>query len=333
MNYTEEGNVSNIIPDQSRERRHSIVIKADGATHSEHPLALQQYKLFDVLVSVAFDELGEQEIHTVSLSLVYESLDYTLDSRAELDTCMTALMHREHRWNIFDKDHQIWGATTAIASYEIDEKRGELRFAFSPHLRERLQSKPYTIYQLPDQNRLSSKPSFVLNQFLRSYYRDKHGRGETQWIALVDYKTLMGVNEEQYERWGDLCKWLISDPLEEIEGNLPFSVQVLTQKRGRKIGAIKFVLKAKPKKAIKVAPPLQPTSAAAQEQVTTRSKEMNLFDDYDTIAFHELAIGRRYKLVGGADKVFIKIGAEEALEQVSRKVLKMKNLDARVLPQ
>jgi hypothetical protein len=124
--------MSNIIPEQPRERRHSIVIKADGATHSEHPLALQQYKLFDVLVSIAFDELGTHDIHTVSLSLVYDSLDYTVDSRYELDVCMTALMHREHRWNIFDKDHQIWGATTAIASYEIDEKRGELRYAFSP---------------------------------------------------------------------------------------------------------------------------------------------------------------------------------------------------------
>lgn len=315
--------MSNIIPEQPRERRHSIIIKADGATHSEHPLALQQYKLFDVLVSMAFDELGEQEIHTIPLSMVYENLDYTIDSRNELDTCMLALMHREHRWNIFDKDHQIWGATTAIASYEIDEKRGELRFAFSPHLRERLQSKPYTIYQIPEQNRLRSKPSFVLNQFLRSYFRDKHGKGETTWIALVDYKALMGVNEDQYERWSDLCKWLISEPLEEIEGNLPFTVQVLTQKRGRKIGAVKFVLKVKPKKILK---------AVSAEQAP-HPYSMKLFDEDETITFAELPLGRKYKLVGGADKIFVKVSEEEALEQISRKQIRIKNTEARVIPQ
>jgi plasmid replication initiation protein len=320
--------MSNITPEQPRERRHSIVIKADGATHSEHPLALQQYKLFDVLVSVAFDELETHDIHAVSLSLVYESLDYTVDSRFELDVCMTALMHREHRWNIFDKDHQIWGATTAIASYEIDEKRGELRFAFSPHLRERLQSKPYTIYQIPEQNRLQSKPSFVLNQFLRSYFRDKHGKGETQWIALVDYKALMGVEEDQYERWGDLCKWLISDPLEEIEENLPFTVQVLTQKRGRRIGAIKFLMKIKPRRAIK-----SPHSASQTSIQANLQASMNLFTDDDTLCFAELPVGRKYKLVGGADKMFIKIGAETAQEVVSRKQITIKNLAAQVLPQ
>jgi plasmid replication initiation protein len=317
--------MSNIIPEQPRERRHSIVIKADGATHSEHPLALQQYKLFDVLVSIAFDELETHDIHTVSLSLVYDSLDYTVDSRYELDVCMTALMHREHRWNIFDKDHQIWGATTAIASYEIDEKRGELRYAFSPHLRERLQSKPYTIYHIPDQNRLQSKPSFVLNQFLRSYFRDKHGKGETQWIALVDYKTLMGVEEDQYERWGDLCKWLISEPLAEIEENLPFTVQVLTQKRGRRIGAIKFLMKIKSRRAIK-APPQTATQAAYQAS-------MNLFTDDDTMCFAELPIGKRYKLVGGTDKVFIKISEDSSQELISRKQITIKNLAAQVLPQ
>jgi hypothetical protein len=326
--------MSNIIPEQPRERRHSIVIKADGAAHSEHPLALQQYKLFDVLVSIAFDELSEHEIHTISLSMVYESLDYTIDSRYELDTCMNALMHREHRWNIFDKDHQIWGATTAIASYEIDEKRGELRFAFSPHLRERLQSKPYTIYQIPEQNRLSSKPSFVLNQFLRSYFRDKHGKGETQWIALVDYKTLMGVNEDQYERWGDLCKWLISDPLAEIEENLPFTVQVLTQKRGRKIGAVKFMMKAKPRRAVKPsALPQGAESSPSQNPQQTLTPPIHLFDDFSTQTFGELPLGKRYKLIGGADKIFMKTADDEAMDIISRKTIKMKNLEAQVLVQ
>jgi plasmid replication initiation protein len=224
-------------------QKHPLLIKADGAIHSEHPLSLVQQRLWDVLLANAYNDLVSAETYSVSITEIFEQTGHSIDTLAQLDECLKALLHTEHRWNLLKKDERVWGATTAIAAYELSEKRGELRFSFSPELRSKLTGGTYTKFELAEQVSHHSKYGMVLSQLLHSYYRARHARGETGWIALEDFRALMGIGENEYPRWDRLKERMIVEPLAEIASSLPFTVELSTQKRVRKIRAIKFVMK------------------------------------------------------------------------------------------
>jgi plasmid replication initiation protein len=64
--------------------------------------------------------------------------------------------------------------------------------------------------------------------------------GETPFIPIEDFKTLMGIPDDMHRQFKMLNRRVIKEPVEEINGKTDFKVKVEYRKEGRKVAAVKF---------------------------------------------------------------------------------------------
>jgi hypothetical protein len=282
----------------------NIFPKADGAAHVERTLTGTHYVLYNALYAYAYDTLLDAETHTVSTSAIFKSTRNMIDSESELTEHLNALLTTQHRWNIFDKDKRTeWGATTLISSYTINIERNEVTYTFSPHLRRLLRGEPYTTMHILPQSPMYSKYSHALSELLRTYFRAKHNAGETPWISIKSFRAFMGIQEHEYQRFNNFKPRVITQPLDSIRDELPFTVEVRYQRNGNSVSAIKFMMKQKKTASV----PPKSLYSRAQLQLGY-GVEAN-----GATTFEMIPVGTRYKLVGGTGVVCIKTGANTAI--------------------
>src|SRR5918997_1741314 len=63
---------------------------------------------------------------------------------------------------------------------------------------------------------------------------------ETPFISLSKYRKLMGISEDMYPEFKKLNKWVIKDPVDEINRVTDFQVTAESKRESRKVAAIKF---------------------------------------------------------------------------------------------
>jgi hypothetical protein len=72
------------------------------------------------------------------------------------------------------------------------------------------------------------------------YLGAERGYGETSYISLADYRTLMGVGTDGYPKFRDFNQRVVKEPIAEINRVSDFRVRVEYQRQGRKVTALKF---------------------------------------------------------------------------------------------
>jgi plasmid replication initiation protein len=139
-----------------------------------------------------------------------------------------------------------WGVTTLLAQAKIRD--GACTYAYSPEMRERLYNPAmYARISLELQNKFNSKHALALFELFRDYFDDSRQYGETPWIPVDRFRKLMGIAEGKYAEFKILSKWVIKDPIKEIEAVTDYLIDVEYKRRGRKVGAVKFKIRYVPK--------------------------------------------------------------------------------------
>jgi len=140
---------------------------------------------------------------------------------------------------VIRKDKEVWGATTLLAEVEIED--GVCTYAFGPMLRKRLYNPTmYARISLSLQNQFRNKHALALYELFVDYLHADNRRGETPCISLPDFRRLMGIPEAMYPEFKKLNKWVIKDPLAEINKVTDLSVTAEHKKEGKNVVAVKF---------------------------------------------------------------------------------------------
>jgi len=216
------------------------VVKHSAAIHIQNNITLLQRRAWNVLLANAYDALPFEEKHGIHVVDLTKKLEFDSKNDEYLKEALEALVGCKVKWNVLDKDNKWeWGVTTLLAHATI--KEGLCTYSYSPPLRERLHNPNiYARISLSMQNKFDSKHALALWELCLDYLDRTKQYGETPWIALETFRELMGISEEMYPEFKKLNKWVIKDPIANINEVTDFRVEVEYRRQSRKINAVKF---------------------------------------------------------------------------------------------
>ena len=219
------------------------VIKHSAAIQIQNNVTLLQRRAWNVLLANAYDELPIQDIHQISVQRLMMSLEFNSKNEDYLKEAIEALVGCRVKWNILDKDGSvIWGVAALLASAEL--QHGICTYGFAPHMRQRLHNpRMYARLCLSLQNKFDSKHALALWELCTDYLGSERDYGETPFIPLEQFRELMGAGGEKYSAFRDLNKYVIKEPIAEINSVSDFRVTVDYQRQGRKVVGLKFKIR------------------------------------------------------------------------------------------
>lgn len=218
----------------------SEVIKHSAAIHIQNNITLLQRRAWNVLLANAYDELPTKDKYGIEVSDLMHILEFDSKNEEYLKEALRALITCLVEWNVLGKDRrEEWGATTLLAQAKI--KNGICTYAYSPEMRMRLHNpRMYARISLSMQNKFSSKYAQTLWELCVDYLDEARNYGETPFIALADYRKLMGLREEMYPRFKKFNEYVIKAAIKEINAVSDFRVEVEYKRESRTVVAVKF---------------------------------------------------------------------------------------------
>ena len=216
------------------------VIKASPAIQIQSKITHLQRRAWNVLLANAYNELPNTDIHRVSVVELARKLGYASNDSEHLKETLEALGACQVKWNLLNKDKkEKWGFANLLASAEIEN--GICTYAFAPHLRHQLYNpRIYTKLNLRLQNRFTSRYALILWEVCFDYFDTDRDQGETPFIPLETFKSLMGLEETDYPVFKVLNQSVIKPAIKEINALTDYHVEVEQKRLGRRIGELKF---------------------------------------------------------------------------------------------
>ena len=216
------------------------VIKASPAIQIQSRISLLQRRAWNVLLANAYNELPDKDIHTVSVVELAAKLGFGDGNQEYLKDVLRSLRSCEVEWNLLNKDNkQEWGVAGLLAEVRISD--GICFYQFPHTLRLKLHNpRVYAKLNLRLQNQFRSRYALVLWEICFDYFDTDRDRGETPFIALEVFKSLMGLEKEEYPIFKVLNRDLIKPAIKEINDLTDYHVEVEHKRLGRRIGELKF---------------------------------------------------------------------------------------------
>ncbi len=215
-----------------------ILIKPSATIAAGAKLSLIERSLWNILFKKAFDKLALNIVHEISEQELLSYFPYETRNTDHLKAALKRIVGTVVEYNILGKDkQQVWGVFSLLGGAEL--KNGVCRYSYSPQLTEKMNDKlMYAKISMHIAMRLISKHSLVLYELAMDYVKV----GETPWITLDHYRSLMGIQDHEYKLYKDLNKWVTKPALKEINAKSNLHVKVTTQRTGHAVSRLKFLI-------------------------------------------------------------------------------------------
>ena len=216
------------------------VIKASPAIQVQSKMTLLQRRAWNVLLANAYDELPNTDIHSVSVVELAAKLGFNSKNEDYLKEILETLVDCKVEWNVLGKDKkQEWGIASLLAEVRIGD--GVCFYQYSHTLRQKLHNpRVYAKLNLRLQNRFTSRYALILWEVCFDYFDTERDQGETPFIPLETFKTLMGLEGTDYPVYKVLNQSVIKPAIKEINDLTNYHVEVEQKRIGRRIGELKF---------------------------------------------------------------------------------------------
>ena len=216
------------------------VIKASPAIQIQSKVSLLQRRAWNVLLANAYNELPNKDIHSVSMVELAAKLGFESGNQEYLKEVLKSIVDCTVEWNLLNKDNkQVWGAASLLAFVEVEN--GICCYQFPHPLRQKLHNpRIYAKLNLRLQNQFTSKYALVLWELCFDYFDRDRDKGETPFIPLETFKSLMGLEETDYPVYKVLNQSVIKPAIKEINTVTDYHVEVEYKRFSRKVAELKF---------------------------------------------------------------------------------------------
>lgn len=215
------------------------VKKNNAIIHISNAITGFERRLYNVLLSLA--QAGLQNGKTkfsCAISEVTEPLEFDIRNIEYIRKSLSMLIQTTVEFNLLDRDKIHWEAAPLLAYAAI--KDSQIHWEYSSFMAQHLgRPNNYTILPLLEMNQLDSKYTIALYELVKSYMNI----GQTAPITIEMLQTLMGV---QYDEYKDFQKFVLKPAIREMALKTGISVEEKPVKRGRKVVALKFLVRETP---------------------------------------------------------------------------------------
>lgn len=239
--------------------KHSAIIQISST------MSASARKVYNVLL---FEAKREQRKNKDNL-LKFYSVDidqikrYTaIQKTSHVIECIETLSKMNVTYNVLNKDkNKVWGTFSLISDAEVENDIVMFKLPYA--VVETFENpKPYATIDMAIIKGLKSKYAINLYEMLEDYKGLKK-----MTVPLPKLREFMGISDEQYPRYADFNKRVLSAAIEEVKEKTPYNVKATPIIKKRKVIALEFSFFYRDE------------SVAAKENFN-KSKAFNKFRDY-----------------------------------------------------
>lgn len=189
-------------------KKHSAMIQTSVGN-----LTLTQRKAINFLICIA-QKSGRREIYKTTISNIKEICNLASTDNIVIRSQLKALTKTTIEFNYLDKDKQnVWEISALLAGCKILPGSGMVEFAFSPFLLDRiLHPEMYAPINIILIAGLKCSYSVILYEFLRDYLTAT----VVPMITIEKFRSLLGINDNEYRFFSDFKKKVLTPATEEI---------------------------------------------------------------------------------------------------------------------
>ena len=216
--------------------------KYAGAVHIGADLTLYQRRAFNVLLFSAMPHMPETTRHEIALEdLAWGmGLDRVSQRLQRLVESLDRMMEARVVWNVLDENGDIeeWASLTLLPYVKVSRKTGMVTYEFTRAFQERVYSPTeFAEIALRMQRVFRSEHALALYENTRRFLPE----GETPWIPLDTFRTLMGVTgKPYYDEYKYLSARLIKPAMQQVNEVSDIVLQLQTKRASRTVAAIRF---------------------------------------------------------------------------------------------
>lgn len=212
--------------------KHSAIIQISST------MSASARKVYNVLL---FEAKKEQRKNKDNL-LDFYSVDIdqikrysAIQKTSHVIECIEALSKMNVTYNVLNKDkNKVWGTFSLISDAEIENDI--VMFKLPYVVVETFENpKPYATIDMAIIKGLKSKYAINLYEMLEDYKGLKKIT-----VPLPKLRELMGIGDEQYPRYADFNKRVLSVAIEEVKEKTPYNVKATPIIKKRKVIALEF---------------------------------------------------------------------------------------------
>ena len=216
--------------------------KYAGAVHIGADLTLYQRRAFNVLLFSAMPRMPETTRHEIALDdLAWGmGLDRVSQRLRRLVESLDRMMEARVVWNVLDENGDIeeWASLTLLPYVKVSRKDGRVVYEFTRAFQERVYNPTeFAEIALRMQRVFRSEHALALYENTRRFLSE----GETPWIPLDTFRTLMGVaGKPYYDEYKYLSARLIKPAMQQVNEVSDIVLQLQTKRVNRTVAAIRF---------------------------------------------------------------------------------------------
>jgi plasmid replication initiation protein len=234
------------------------IIQHHSVSRSAHGLSAVARKLAAMAMSLLPADLSSRTVAFTfqefckAMGMSVGGEQYQIFRKAVRE-CMQCLISIETEPD--EKGKKAWKEFTWFSVAEFDEKTGNAKMTFSSELADFLMALKwmYSKINLKDIGGLQSRYAIKFFEMAMSYesMQGKQGNADNSWFfewKTPELRMIMGVPEKSYKKTSDFRKYVIDEPVKELN-NAGLGLKIMPEgiKQGRKIAAIRFYCKKTPR--------------------------------------------------------------------------------------
>lgn len=203
-------------------------------------------KMWNVFLLNAYDSLLTKQVHSINYSVLCEVVGCNTKNTKHLEEALVKLCSVAIQWDVGGGCNQKgnWvsnmGVSSMLSSAEV--KDGIVNYEFSSLLSKLLyQPEIYQKISIEQQRLFKASYSLALWENCIRFI----GVGKTGISDVEEWKEMLGATGKTYEEFKYFNKFVLVPSIKEINTVSSIEIELLTQKTGRKVTHIGFLVKQK----------------------------------------------------------------------------------------
>lgn len=216
----------------------NLIVKANDFIQARFNLTLNEQKLFLYAVSKLDRDMKELPAVTINIKDFTMLVETTSKRYEEIRDVARSLRSKEVFIKVDEKEISMgW-----FSKVKSERGSGDIEIYFDDDLiPQLLQLKSrFTRYQLKNILHLRNKYSIRLYELLKQYETIK-----TRQFDLIEFKNILMLDDNKYERFYDFNKYILAPSTEEINKFTDINIAYEKVTKGRKVTGIKYTIQSK----------------------------------------------------------------------------------------
>lgn len=229
-----------------------VLKKYAGAVHIGADLTLYQRRAFNVLLFWAMPEMPKTTRHEIALDELAWGMGLERASQRmhRLVDNLDKMMEARVVWNLLDDkgDLEEWESATLLPYVKVSKRTRMVTYEFTTAFQERVYNpSEFAEIALRMQRVFRSEHALALYENTRRFLI----QGETPWIPIETFRTLMGVNDKPYyDEYKYLNARLIKPAMQQVNESSDIQLQLKTKRRSRAVAELKFLVSENPQMSL-----------------------------------------------------------------------------------